>query len=237
MQGKHPAIISDEMFERAQELFCGNVPLSLKRTITNPFASLIKCADCGKTFCYRAFEGKTARPRLVHPHSVICKTKSAKFSVVFDLVCQGLKEYIHDFNFKLTNAGRTDEIEKHVAEIATLEKELENAKKKRRRLFDDYDDGVYTPEEFKERKLVWAERIEFMTAELEKLNAHKPAEVDYKEKLVKFTQALEALQDPNVSPKIKNDLLKDILKRIDYSCEDYGRNKGGKVTIDLILKD
>ena len=43
-----------------------------------------------------------------------------------------------------------------------------------------------------------------------------PKPIDYKEKVLKFADALAALEDPNVSAKIKNQYLKDIIERIDY---------------------
>ena len=43
-----------------------------------------------------------------------------------------------------------------------------------------------------------------------------PKPVDYKEKILKFADALAALEDPTVSAKIKNQYLKDIIERIDY---------------------
>ena len=43
-----------------------------------------------------------------------------------------------------------------------------------------------------------------------------PKPVDYKVKILKFADALAALEDPTVSAKIKNQYLKDIIERIDY---------------------
>lgn len=236
--GKHPAIISEEMFEKAQELFCGSVPKKAGTTVVNPLSGLLKCSKCGRVMCYNTYGYKpNTQPRFIHCASYVCKAKSGFASEVMELLCQALKAYIEDFEFKVSNAGRMEEIQKHSEEIRQLEAELEKARAKRRRLFDDYDDGVYTPAEFKERKAVWADRIEGMTYELEQLQKHKPAEVDYNEKAIKFTEVLNALQDPDVSAKTQNELLKDILERIDYSCEDLGRGKGGIITLDLIRKD
>ena len=147
------------------------------------------------------------------------------------------KEPFSSFEFKYSNIGRIEEIERHSADIKRLESEIEKAKVKRRRLFDDYDDGVYTASEFKERKEVWADRIDRMTHELEQLNKLKPMEIDYKEKALKFSNVLKAVEDIETTAKTKNDLLKEIITRIDYYCEDLGRNKGGIVTLDIILKD
>ena len=40
--------------------------------------------------------------------------------------------------------------------------------------------------------------------------------MDYATQILKFTDALAALRDPNISAKIKNEYLKDILERIEY---------------------
>lgn len=237
VQGKHPALISEEMFEAAQAIFCGNTSIRTTDTLTNPLAGLLRCNECGKVMCYRWNSNKKAVPRFVHPECHTHRVKSAPVSEVMDILCRSLKAYIEDFEFKVTNAGRIEEIQKHAAEVTRLEAALEKAKNRRRRLFDDYDDGVYTAAEFKERKAVWAERIEHITDELEELNKYKPLEVDYKEKAIKFARVLEALQNPDEPAKTKNELMKEIISRIDYSCEDLGRQKGGIITLDIILRD
>ena len=236
--GKHPAIISEEMYEKAQELFCGVVPKRSDTTVINPLAGLMKCGICGRTMCYIPnYHLSNTQPRFSHHESQVCKVKSAAEAHVMGILCQSLREYIADFEFKLSNAGRKEEIEKHKADVKLLEAELEKAKKKRHRLFDDYDEGIYTPAEFKERKAVWAERIETISDELEALQKQKPEEVDYQEKLVKFTQALETLQNPEATAKEKNIMLKEIIARINYFCEDLGRFKGGIVTLEITLKE
>ena len=236
--GKHPAIISDELFEKAQELFCGTPPKKAGATLVNPLAGLLKCAECGRVLCYREFKHhKDPIPRFCHTETFAHKVKSSPAADVLELLAQTLQAHIDDFSFKVTSAGRAEEIEKHREDVAALTKELERAKVKRRRLFDDYEEGIYTPEEFKERKAVWADRIERMEEELEHLNKIKPHEVDYKEKVEKFTEVLSSLKNPEASAKATNNLLKEIIERIDYSCEDLGRGKGGIITLDVILKD
>jgi hypothetical protein len=43
-----------------------------------------------------------------------------------------------------------------------------------------------------------------------------PKPVDYKTKILKFADAISALEDPDVSAKIKNQYLRDIIERIEY---------------------
>jgi hypothetical protein len=58
-------------------------------------------------------------------------------------------------------------------------------------------------------------------------NARKsvPAPIDYKEKLFKFKEALDALLDPDEDAQVKNRLLKDCIERIDYNREKPERIK------------
>ena len=238
IEGKHPAIISDEIFNEAQKLFTGSVPVKTSTVVVNPLAGLLKCKDCGKSMCYQGYNKRPQNPpRFCHAESKNHQAKSAPVSEVMDALKQGLQAYIGEFEFLVSEAGRSEEAEKHKREIARIEAELEKAKAKRRRLFDDYDNDIYTPAEFKERKAVFAERIERMTFELEALERCKPEEIDYQDRILQFSQAVEAIQNPETSAKEINILLKEILERIDYSCEDLGRQKGGIVTLDLILKD
>jgi hypothetical protein len=43
-----------------------------------------------------------------------------------------------------------------------------------------------------------------------------PTPVDYKDQILKFTDALNMLLDPNISASIKNKYLKDIIDRMEY---------------------
>ena len=53
--------------------------------------------------------------------------------------------------------------------------------------------------------------------------------------IVKLHSIINMLKDDNVSAKEKNDLLKDIIGRIEYSSIDKGRNKGSEITLDIYL--
>jgi hypothetical protein len=43
-----------------------------------------------------------------------------------------------------------------------------------------------------------------------------PKQIDYKDRILRFTDALNALEDPNIPAKITNQYLKDIIERIAY---------------------
>ena len=58
-----------------------------------------------------------------------------------------------------------------------------------------------------------------------------PVKVDYKDKILKFTDAVNALEDPGVSAEIKNEYLKNIIEVIEYE-----RDQSVKITKDNHMK-
>lgn len=236
VEGKHPAIISDEMFNAAQELFDKQVPAKIDHSLQNPFAHLMYCKRCGKGIAYKAYNNnKYAVPRMVHRDSMLCKVKSAPFSQVMEAVIYGLKEYVADFEFKLNNQDEIKRREQHKEVIESMKSELNSLEKKRAGLFDYLERGIYTENEFLDRKAVYTERIEILKSNILKEQNNEPEEVDYREKIVKFSEVIDSLQNPEIPAKKKNDLLKAIISRIEYDCEDLGAQKGGNISIDIFL--
>ena len=75
---------------------------------------------------------------------------------------------------------------------------------------------------------VLAEKDEVQQA-LCKAYESMPEPVDYEEQLLRFENALEALDDPDVSAEKKNKLLKACIERIDYKREKAVRIKSKQV--------
>ena len=224
--GKHPSIITQETYDKAQALWAGNVPIKANTTVVNPFARLMYCKRCGKAISYAGYnERPTTRPRMIHRESELCKVKSAFYADVLDAVIQGLKMHIADFEFKLTH---DDSPQKARQQVEALEKELAAQEAKRTKLFEFLESGVYTQAEFLERKQIITERIEKLKDNIQ--NAQKITAVDYEELINKFSAVVDALGDPEIPGKQKNDLLKGIVKRIEYD-----RAEDGSLMLDIFV--
>lgn len=239
VDGKHPAIISQELFDKAQELFVGQVPIAANRTIVNPLAKLLVCKHCGKGIAFQGYKCRNGRttPRYVHRESQICNLKSAPADQVVNGVIQALQMYIEDFKFKMTNEAEQEEAKRHAGIIESMQKELEKIKVQRSGLFDKLERGIYTDDEFLERKAVLTQRIESLEAAVLEERKNEPANVNYEEKIIKFSECVEMLKNPDIDGKAKNDFLKEIVSSIEYDVKDLGRNKGAEVYLDVHLKD
>ena len=239
VEGKHPAIVSQEQFDLAQNLFQGQVPVKANTTITNPFARLMVCKHCGRGIsyqCYAARQGHT-KSRMIHRESEVCKVKSAPYEDVLAAVVAGLQAHITDFEFKLSNDEEKRQAQQRADMLGAMLAELKKLEEKRDRLFDFLESGIYTKAEFVERKNVLTERISAAQAAMEEYKASIPPVIDYREKIIRFSEVLAALQDDSIPAKRKNDLLKTIISKIEYDCIDLGRAKGGQVLLDIHLKE
>ena len=233
IMGKHKAIISEEQFYKAQARF-KQLPVNLDLQIVNPLAGLLQCADCGKSMSWlNVKHGKTVR--YAHRASALCKKKSLPVDVVLDAVVEALEAYIADCEIKMKNDSNEAERIRHLDMIQDMEAELAKQERKRKKLFDDYEDEVYTRDEFIERKQVYAKLIDDLKEKIQIAKENLPEAVDYSEKIVTLHQMIEMINTPDVDAKAKNDFLRKYIEYIEYDVIDYGRSKGGKAVLDVHL--
>lgn len=235
--GKHNAIIDMETWELALARHAKNAPVKQGRELKNPLAGLLRCSKCGKVLALCTTSTKGSGTTRVYKYDVFrhrreyncwCAAIRAKF--VYPAVSDALRNYIADFQVKIDDNGEK-KAEAHAKVISTMERNLEELKAKRKKIMVFFEDDVYTEEEFLERKKEINDDITMLSAQIETARSTQPVEVDYREKVVKFTEVLEAFENPSVSAKAKNDLLKEIICSIDYSRED----QKSPFTLDITL--
>ena len=224
--GKHPAIISEELFNLAQEKR-GNLPrVKMDFTIRNPLAGIIKC-KCGHSMTYKTYS--RSAPRLICNHQNRCGASSVLFSEVIDMITNILKQKIVEFEIEMKN-DNNDSINLHEKLIKSLEKKLENLQAREISQWEaqsDPDPSKRMPQHIFQTlnaKLV-KEREELEHALNEAYN-NKPTKIDYEDKIIKLQSALDSLSDDTKSIDEKNQFLKACIKRIDCFRERPVQLKG-----------
>lgn len=217
--GKHPGIVSEEIFrEAAQSYRSDKTKANLK--LQNPLAGLLVCEKCGFAMIYNGFTKKqTVKPRIIHRQSTQCKVKSAAFDDVMNAFIYGLKLSIEDFQTKVDNQGLIDENDV-LKQIELLQKEQRKIEKIVSKIFDDYEAGVYTANEFVQRKSKHNERLESISRQIEELEKAIPEKTAYEEKIYSLHEALDMLNDSTIEADIKNEYLKAFIEKIEYSRDD-----------------
>lgn len=220
-KGKHKGIISEELFQRAQQIRGNRHKAPSNLSLKNPLSGVLYC-KCGAKMGYNTYVNdgiEFAPPKVKCNNQVYCKTGSADFNEVFDTICRSLEDCIEDFKVRIDDK-RDDSIKLHKNLIVNLKKkmnELQTTEDLQWESLHHPDPAQRMPQPVFNRlnEKVLKEK-EAVREALCKAEESMPEPVDYKERVMKFTDALDALRDPNISAKIKNRYLKDIVERIDY---------------------
>ncbi|MBQ6805422.1 MAG: recombinase family protein [Clostridia bacterium] len=234
-EGKHEAIISEELFNAAQDKKGRNARVTPNKKIRNPFAGLIWC-KCGRALSLRTYKNpdgtERSVPRLLCDGQRYCKSGSCTFEEMVERVSLILEQCIKDFEIRLQN-DEGNSVKLHANLIKRLEakkKELEEKELAQWEAQADPNPENRMPQHiFKmlNEKLL-KEKDEVQQA-LCKAYESMPEPVDYEERIATFSAALEALKDPGTDVAQKNKLLKDCIDRIEYSRAKPVRKKSQQV--------
>ena len=228
--GKHPAIVSDELFQAAQEKKGRNPRKKSKAKIRNPLAGLLWC-QCGRAMSLRTYKNKgveRSAPRLLCDGQSYCKTTSCLYEEMEKKVADVLKQCIADFEIRIQNDDG-DSRKLHANLIRRLEArrlELDEKEISQWEAQANPDPSKRMPDhvfQILNEKLL-KEKEEVRQA-LCKAYESMPEPVDYAEKKRSFQDALDALSDPDASVEKKNKLLKACIERMTYNREKAVRIK------------
>lgn len=213
-EGKHEAIISEELFNKAQEKRGKNIPIKKHNNLVNPLAGIFYCANCGKAMKYRQPNGKNV-PRYECSEMKYCNTGSAQYEDVIERVYEALENCIAEFELKL-GTDNTDTIAQHKHLIETLERRYKELEVKEIKQWEKYtDEGMPKAVFDKLNEKVLKDKAELKEALCTAYNS-APEPIDYKERILSFKTALNALKDNSVPVEEKNRYLRLIIAKITY---------------------
>ena len=220
-EGKHEPIVSDELFQAAQEKRGKAHRTSGSKELKNPLASLLYC-ECGRAMSYR--QGKypdgrlKGKPTLICNGQHYCRNGSCNVDEIMDFVIETLKQRIADFDMEMRDTDNSDNF--HEKQLKKLEKDLADINSKEIAMWEsqfDADESKRVPQHIfnslteKLSKERW--ETENAIANIKEVLA-KP--VSYEKQKANFQNALEALLDDKRSVADKNHLLKNCIERVEY---------------------
>ena len=236
--GKHPAIISEELFERAQAKHGKTTRTKSGVKCRNPLAGLVYC-QCGRAMSYRTYKSpdgsERSAPRLLCDGQSYCHTQSVLYTDILSKVKDVLNACIADFEMQIKNDS-DNTVANHNSHVKRLEARLDDLNKKELNQWEKYsEEGMPKAVFDKLNEKVLAEKETVLKA-LEDAKRNTPTVDDYKEKVLRFTDAVQALDDPNVSAELQNRLLKACIERIDYKREKGTRWAQTDFELDITLR-
>ncbi|SQB57801.1 resolvase family protein [Clostridium perfringens] len=220
--GKHPAIVTNEIWESAQKVLKGryHIPYQLSNAPVNPFAGIISCGICGKKMVMRKARGIN---RLMCIYK--CGNKSTRFDNVESDCLEALKDYLSNYSAEIKNSIKKEDIDMYSIQITNLKKELTTLNNQRLKLFDLLERNLYDEDTFLERSKNINDRIENITHTLKSLEkkVKKNSYTSYEEDIKHFKNVLDAYNLTKDVSK-KNNLLKSILYKIEYTKTEKGKD-------------
>ena len=227
-EGKHPAIISDELFQAAQEKTGRNPRSKPSSTIRNPLAGLVYC-QCGRAMTYRTYTKHDSPPRLLCDDQVHCHTGSCIYAEMAEIVANILRQKIAEYQTE-AKANNDDVIKFHAQQIKNLKKRLSDLDEKELLQWEaqsDPDPAKRMPQHiFQTLNAKLLQEKEEVKQALAIACETMPDSVNYQKKIVTLQDALNALTDDDVSAAEKNRFLKACIEKIEYHRETPYRLKG-----------
>ena len=232
--GLHEALITEDEFMLAQKIRLEKQPAAKVKDefeLQNAFVGLLYCSVCGKRIGRTtSSKARDSLPRLRCVNSRNCHNVSSDYDVVEKEIISALRTWLNGYRIKIDTFGYSKDIEelreqnkRYSAELQKLNAQLENA-------YNLVEQGVYTLEIFKNRQQQLNASIEEMQnniSENEVTISRMESSDAVKSNLIPQAETLLESYD-DMSNEERNNLLKQILKKIEYKKE-----AGGKIEIDL----
>lgn len=238
-EGKHQAIISEEIYNLAMDKLKSNAPKSKNGfELKNPLAGFTKCSMCGKTLSLHYIPSK--KNYNLQCDNMDCNNIGAYLHFIEDKLIEELKEELKGFNLFLANSVK--EINKlkdlNNKEIKLIEKNIAKKKEMVERCCEMLEEGIYTKQRYLERVSVLENDLSALEIQLHKL---KSKEFNEEQRVRTAIPILENVlsEYPKLDPANKNKLLKTIIKKIEYTKTKKKSPKSlidDKFTLKIYLK-
>ena len=155
VDGMHPAIISQETYDKVQAMFAGRyIPSKQDGTVRSPLGGLVRCANCGQRMQRLVMKGQ---PYLV------CTRPGCCASTKFELVEKRVLAYLEETLARLEVEQQQGVVDRDTSVLDTtleaIQKELAAAQRQKSRLYELLELEEYDLPTFRERMAAVKEKI------------------------------------------------------------------------------
>lgn len=211
VDGKHPAIIDEELFVKANNKINKHTSIKPNETLQNPFASILKC-ECGRVMLRKRNRDSY---RYLCDEQTYCGNASVSEEELREAIITHLKKSMDDLSAKVTDNGENKK-EKHKEYVSLLESRYVEIEKKELSLWDKYAEEKMPKQVFDKLMAKCMEEKQNIEKELESAYKEVPIHTDYKGAIVTLHDTIDALSDDKVSASAKNKLLLSVVDKIIY---------------------
>lgn len=237
VDGKHPPIISQEIWDKAQEVAetRAHPAANSRNTGVNPLAGILYCR-CGYGMDYKLFYDRKTKQATsayficTHTTTNNCDVRSANVDTVLALIRDSMAISLERYRSQLDDTAAPD-TSQTIRE--SLENELSTLKKQQTRLFDLLEREIYDEDTFRERSAIIKNRTSEITAELAKIQSVRHTSEDYTLFCTNLELCINTICDTSIPAEDRNNILKKVIRRITYSRDRSPRRAWDPTPIDI----
>jgi hypothetical protein len=215
VDGKHPAIIDEDTYNRANNKIRRYISVKPNATLQNPFASILKC-ECGRVMIRRKNRNTF---RYLCDEQGYCGNASVGEKDLIEAVITNLKAQLKDLSAKVTNDKEDNKKEKHNEYVSLLESKYVELEKKELSLWDKYAEEQMPKQVFDKLMAKCMEDKQNIETALENAHNDAPEHIDYKDAIATLHKAIDTLSDSSVPAAAKNKLLMAVVDKMVYRRE------------------
>ena len=215
VDGKHPAIIDEYLFNRANNKIRSIISVKPNTTLQNPYASILKC-ECGRVMVRRP--SHKHQIRYLCDEQMFCGNASVDERELTQAIIKKLKEELENLSAQVPNDDDNKK-EKHTEYVSLLESRYVEIEKKELSLWEKYSEEKMPKQVFDKLMAKCMEEKQNIENEMESAYNNVPVHIDYKNAVQTLHDAIESLSDDSVSASIKNKLLLSVVDKIVYRRE------------------
>ena len=232
-KGLHDPIIPLDLWERVQKRLGNCDRTNSKHELANPLATLLYCKKCGRALRRHGGTGKR-KMRYACSMNPQCPTKSVAIDEFIAAFQDALRANIAAIEEKVSTGAHGGREAKE-AQLSALEAHMQRLQDQEDHQYDLLERREYTPEVFNRRHSKLVKEMDAVRNAIETARATMPEAIDYEDALVRLQDAVDAMDNPDMTPLEKNMILKAIVSRVEYGREKTGKNQNS-FELDIFLK-
>lgn len=226
VDGKHEPLVDEREFNSIQGAFRASSPVPECYDMVNPLSGLLRCLKCGRSIVYVSPSKKAPRAKFSHKNAMLCEQASAPVDDVVNAITAKLKEIL--VNSEIRAAAPEEETDEREI-LETLQEQIQKQEARLKRIYDSYEAGVYSPNEFISRRQQAAKDLQSAKEQFQSATANC-IKTPRNEQIARLHDIIEMLNNPSIPAKEKNQFLKAFISVIWYD------NDGDELRLEIVLK-
>lgn len=238
--GLHKPIIEEDVFRAVQKRLESSAkkPLRSGDVLKNPFAGLFFCGICGARMTRLGKNSHTRYDALKCPNKK-CGCVSSPMSTVEQAVCTALAQWLAGYEVAVgegteSHSARYDKLAAAIEELSAEDVKLQSQKEK---IYDFFEQGVYTAQVFSERMTALEARRRETETKISRLRdglREYRRDSAARREIAPHTASLFSAYAACSSAEEKNGFLKALLAKAEYRKLERNR-RGGENSAEIVI--